>query len=453
MLLSRDKGFYRQVFRLSGWIALQNAIVCMVGLADNVMIGAYSQDALTGVALANQYQFLLQMLVGGVGGGMAVLTTQYWGEKKLEPIRCVMAIALKLSLAVGMLFCVVAWFFPANILGLLTGEPVAIAEGVAYMRILCFSFPFFCAGLTLMNAHRSVESVKVGMVASTAALVCNVVLNGLLITGRFGFPELGARGAAWATLVARVVEFGVIVVYTYGMDKRLALSWKLFWTPNKAMAKRFRKVAIPVVLSGGSWGIAMTVQTGILGRLGAASIAASSIADALFQVVSVLAFGMANASAVVIGKAVGAEEHKRLKEYVNTLQVLYLAVGIALGLILFFLKDRILTMYAITPEVEALARNFVTVLSMTLVGTTYQCSCLTGIVCGGGNTKFVLYNDLIFMWGLVLPVSFLAAVVFRWDPVWVFFCLKSDQLAKCAVAVWQVNSYRWVKKVTQEGAI
>ena len=97
-----------------------------------------------------------------------------------------------------------------------------------------------------------------------------------------------------------------------------------------------------------------------------------------------------------------------------------------------------------------LARSFMNVLSVTVVGSAYQVSCLTGIVRGGGNTKFVFYNDLVFQWLIVLPLSVMAAFVWKLSPVVVFFCLKSDQLTKCIVAVWQVNSYRWVKKVTRD---
>lgn len=448
MVLSRDRAFYRQVLRLSGWIALQNVVVCLVGLADNIMLGAYSQNALTGAALANQLQFFLQMLVGGIGEGMAVLTAQYWGEGRLKPIRSVVAIALELSLAVGVVFGVAAQLLPEGILGLLTNDSAAIAEGAAYMRIVCFSYPFFCVGLTLMNAQRSVENVKVNMVASVSALVANIGLNGLLIFGGFGIAPMGARGAAVATLLARVLECGIMVVYTYRIDKKLAIRLEQFLRLDRGLLRDFRRVATPVILSGGSWGIAMTVQTAILGHLGA--IAANAIANSLFQVIVVVAYGMASASAVIIGKAVGRDDRGRLREYVNTLQVLYLAVGVLSGLTLFLLKDWILSMYAITPESKEMARSFMVILSVTVVGTSYQCSCLTGIVRGGGNTKFVFYNDLIFMWGIVLPVSLLAAFVFHWNPIWVFFCLKSDQLIKCAVAAWQVNSYRWVKKVTRK---
>lgn len=452
MLLSKDKTFYGRVLRLTGWIALQNVIVCFVGLVDNLMMGAYSQTALSGAFQANQVQFLLQMLVAGVGEGMVVLSAQYWGAKRMEPIRQVVAIALRLALMMSAVFFALSQVAPGWLLGLLTGDKAVVNEGAAYLRITGYSYPFFCAGLIWVSAYRSIEKVAVGMVAPACAFGLKLLLNWLLIFGNGGAPALGLRGAAIATLAARVLEFGIILFYAYRMDRRLALTLKELWRRNKELVADFRRVATPVILSGGSWGIAMGIQASILGHLGSATIAANTISNSLFQVIAVVAYGVASASAVVIGKAVGGNDRDRLREYVNTLQALYLAVGLVSGAVLFLCRDWIISLYTITPEAVRLSRGFLTVLSVTVVGTSYQASCLTGIVRGGGNTSFVFYNDLIFMWGIVLPLSFLAAYVWKWDPVWVFFCLKSDQLMKCLVALWQVNSYRWVKKVTREDA-
>ena len=177
MILCKDRDFYRRAFRLSGYIALQNVIVCLVGLVDNIMIGRYSQDALSGIALANQIQFLLQMVVGGAGDGMAVLTAQYWGARKLQPIRRAMAIALDFALLLSACFLLAAQFLPETLLGLLAGDAAAIAEGAKYMRIVSFSYLFFAASMVLNAAQRSIENVRVGMVSSFKGVAVKVVLN------------------------------------------------------------------------------------------------------------------------------------------------------------------------------------------------------------------------------------------------------------------------------------
>ncbi len=452
MILCRDKTFYKTAARLTGFIALQNVIVCFVGLVDNVMIGAYSQDALSGVALANQVQFLLQMIINGVGEGMAVIAAQYWGTRRMEPIRRVMAIALDFAILLGLAFFAVAQLCPQWLLGLLTAEAGAIREGASYMRIVSFSYVFFAAGMVLISAQRSIENVRVGMISSITGLVVNIALNWVLIFGRFGLPRMGAAGAALATLIARMAECMVAAVYTWRIDRKLAVKLRAFFKVDRAMLRDFIRVAVPVMLSGASWGIAQGIQTSILGHMGPSAIAANSIANSLFQVVSVAVYGLASASSVLIGKAVGSDDLDRLKGYVNSLQLMYIGLGLLTGAVMFGLRNVVLSFYSVTPEALDMARSFMTVLSITVVGTAYQVSCLTGIVRGGGNTKFVFYNDLVFQWCIVLPLAILGAFVWRLSPVVVFFFLKSDQLTKCLIALWQVNSYRWVKKVTREEA-
>ena len=452
MILSKDRNFYKTAARLTAFIALQNVIVCFVGLVDNIMIGAYSQDALSGVALANQVQFMLQMMMGGVGEGMAVLVAQYWGTRRIEPIRRVVAIAMDVALSLGMLFLCIAQMAPQWVLGLLTADAGAIGEGAKYLRIVSFSYLFFSATMVLNASQRNIDNVRVGMVSALTGLVVNISLNWMLIYGNLGMPRLGVEGAAIATLAARMAEFAVTAIYANVIDRKLAVRFAQYLHVDRQMLKDFLRVAMPVVLSGGSWGIAQWIQTSILGHMGSSAIAANSIANSLFQVVSVLAYGLSSASGVIIGKAVGSDDLDHLKGYVNSLQLMFLGVGAVSGVVLFALRDVVLSAYSVTPEAMDMARSFLNVLSITIVGTAYQVSCLTGIVRGGGNTKFVLYNDLFFQWCLVLPISYLAAFVWKMNPVWVFFFLKSDQLSKCLVAVWQVNSYRWIKKVTRENA-
>ncbi len=307
---TRDRHFYGELTRLTLFIALQNVIVCMVGLVDNIMVGNYSQQALTGVGIANQIQFLLQMCIGSIGEGMMVLNSQYWGTRTVAPIQRLIAIAMRFALIVSLVFMAVMLIFPVQVISLFTQDALAIEEGVKYVRIMAFTYVFFSLGNVLISAHRSVENVRVGMVASLCALVTNITLNTLLIFGHCGFPRMGVVGAAIATLIGRIVEMGVVLLYTLKIDKKLGMKIKDFFERDRQLFLDYIHVAIPVVLSGASWGIAMLLQTWILGRIDheGTAIAANSIANTLFQVITVVCYGVASASSVVTGKAVGRDD-------------------------------------------------------------------------------------------------------------------------------------------------
>ena len=448
-LFVKDKYFYKTFFSMTGVIALQNLITFAVNLADNVMIGGYSQTALSGVAMVNQIQFLLQMLMQGTGAAIGVLGAQYWGKKDLQPIRKVTSIGVLLGIILSAIMMLLVYFFPRQTLGLLTNEPAVIEEGSKYLVIICFSYVLFGISHNLLSALSSVETVKIGFVVNLIALVVNIVLNYGLIYGRLGLPEMGVQGAAIATLCARIVEFIIVLGYVLLLDKKICWRPKNLFHIDLPMLRDYIRIGLPVILSNGVWGVAMSVQTAILGRLGEDTIAANSIATTLFQVVTVVTYASGNASSVLIGKTVGEGDIPRVKAYTKSLQFIYIGIGILTGVLLFLCKDIIIGLYDISSQARVLSEQFITVLSVTVVGTSYQCACLAGIVTGGGDTKFVLINDLIHQWLIVIPAAYLSAFVLGW-PLWVtFLFLKSDQILKCFVAIFKVNRYRWIHELTR----
>lgn len=448
-MLVKNKKFHKDFFSMTLTIALQNLIVYGVNLADNIMLGAYSETALSGVAIANQVQFLLQMIVTGAASGMGVIISQYWGKREVEPIKRVFAVGFWISLALSFVMSVIVWFFPQGVMGLLTNEQAIIPSGVDYLKIMVFSYLMFSVSNSLLGVMRSVETVRIGFYISLATLVINVCLNYTLIYGNFGAPELGVKGAAYATLTSRVVEFIASVLYCRFIDKKLKLKLKDIFVLKKSYIRDFCKSGVPLLLSNTSWGIAMSVQGAILGRLGAAGIAASSIAQTLFQCTSVVAYATGDAARVMTGMAVGEGDMKKVKSGTKTMQLLFVVIGIITSVVLFVVRTPIISIYGASPETERLANTFVLILCVTAIGTAYEMPSLTGIVSGGGDTKFVFFNDIVFMWCIVLPLSALSAFYFKFPPTVTFALLKADQILKCFVAIVKVNRFKWVRVLTR----
>ncbi|GGE31175.1 MATE family efflux transporter [Pullulanibacillus camelliae] len=444
-LFVREKPFYHSFFALTIIIGLQNMITFGVNLSDNFLVGGYSESALSGVALANQIQFVLQMLVMGVGEGLVIMASRYWGAKDIPSIKKIASIGMRLSILVGLIIWAVVFFFPEGCMALFTNDTSVIHEGTKYVQIICFSYIFFAITNILLATLRSVETVKIGFILSSSTLIINICLNYLLIYGHLGFPELGIKGSAIATLAARIIELVIICLYVKRFDRKLMLKLHDFFKMEKELLKQYIKIGSPILMSNFIWGVAMAIQTAILGHMGGTAIAANSIATTLFGIVTVGIYASANATTVVIGKTIGKGDMDKIRAYAKTLQILYLAFGLFTGLILFILKDFVLDFYSITAEARDLSLQFMIVLSITVCGTAYQMPALTGIVRAGGDTRFVLYNDSIFMWLIVLPASSLCAFALHLSPLMVFICLKSDQILKCFVAIVKVNRYRWIR--------
>jgi putative MATE family efflux protein len=431
-------------------IALQNAISFGVNLADTIMLGNYCDVALSGAAVSNQVKFLLQMATVGTCEGIVVLCSQYWGKKNTGPINPIISSGLKIGVSVAAVISIVSFFFPEQVLSLFTDKEDVIIEGAKYLKIVSLSYVFFSVTHILAVSLRSVEVTRLGVFVSLTGLVISISLNYVFIYGNFGAPELGARGAALTTLAARIIELLIVLIYIFKFDKRIRFKVRHIFSHNKQLFNDYIRAGLPVILSSISWAVGNGMQMAILGRLDDGVIAANAIAITIFQLFSVITYASASAAGIIIGKKVGSGELSDIKQYVRTFQTMFLCIGVMTGLGLFLSRDAILSIYNVSPESSALAKNFMTVLSVTVIGTAYQMPCLAGIVRGGGNTKFTLFNDMLFIWLVVIPSASISAFVLKLPPVIVYICLKCDQILKCAVAVVYVNSYRWIRKLARD---
>lgn len=447
----REKQFYRLFFGLTMSLALQNLLTFGVNLLDTVMLGRYSQAAMGGVSLCNQFQFLLQMLVSGAGEGAVVLGAQYWGRGDLKPIPHIIGAALRFGggMAVGLFALALA--VPETLLGLLSSDAAVVEQGVAYMRIICFTYVIFTLTNILVASLRSIGVVKIGYVISFSTLCINGILNYCLIYGNLGFPELGVQGAAIATLVSRCVELLIVAVYLKFFERRLHLRVRSLVRMDKSYLKDYAHISLPVLVNQALWGVAQMVQTGILGHLGGDVTAANAIAVQVYQVLSVVSYGAASAAAILVGKTVGSGQKEQLRQLVSTLERMFLLLGIAAGAAIWAVRGLVLALFGgtLTQQASQLAMSFMAVLAVTTVGTSYQMACDNGIIRGGGDTAFSAKMNLVSMWLILVPVA--AAAAFWWNapPTVVFFLLKWDQLYKILPVALRLHSWKWVRVVTR----
>ena len=452
-MFTRDKSFYKTFFALYFPLVLYQIVTLSVNLADNIMIGAYSQNALSGIAAVNQIQFVFMQIIMGGGDALVAMSSQYWGQKDKPAIKRVASSALLFGSMVGVLLFLCASLFPLSMVRIFTDDMAVVAEGVEYLSLIRFTYVLFPISALLLALLRSIETVRIGLYVSLVSLVLNCSLNYTFIFGHFGAPCLGAKGAAVGTLVARAVELLIILFYVLRADKKLCAKMRELFAYDSTVFPLYVKTGWRFMLVSGLFGLSTALQTVILGHMTSDAIAANSAASTLFQVLKVMAVGASSASAVIVGKTIGkasSEEEclPQVKSYAKTLQLMYVCIGAFISISLFLLRTPVLSLYSsLTPEAYRMANAFLLVLCVTGFGTAYQMPTLVGIVRGGGDSKFILYNDLISIWGIVLPMSFLAAFVFHWPPVAVIFCLNADQIFKCGAAFVKVNRYNWMKKI------
>ena len=448
-MLVKEKTFYKSFFMLCLPIVLQNVIALSVNLADNIMLGSYSEAALSGATAVNLIQFIYQNILMGIGDGLVILAAQYWGRRNTEAVKKIACVAMRTGLLVMVVLFAVMSLFPVQVMGLFTSDAAIISEGVRYVDIIRFTYPFFCVSTLLLSTLRSTEVVGIAFVTSLTALLVNCCINWCLIFGNLGFPEMGIRGAAIGTLVSRIVEMCLILLFIIFREKNLHLRLRDFLRMDGNFVRDYFRVSAPIILLQCLWGVNNALQTVILGHMTSSAISANSMASNLFQIVKTVAVGAASTANVIIGKTIGQGDMGRVKQYAKTMQLLFLGIGVCCSILLFALTEPVLSLYTLSDESRELARTFLHILCVVMLGMSYQMPVNSGIVKGGGDTKYVMKVDLTSIWGIVVPLSFFMAFVVKASPVAVVWCLNLDQLFKCVPAFIKVNYGHWVKKLTR----
>lgn len=439
--------YFRPMARLALPIAGQSLVSFLVNLADNVMIGTLGDAAVSGVYMGTQMFTLLQWFVTGITTSMTILAAQYWGRRDTGAIRSIAAIGLRLGLPVAGAFALVCLLWPAQLIALFTDEGAVIATGTGYLRILALSFPFFCLSQTLIALTRSVENTRIGLYVSLVTLGLNVGLNSLLIFGLLGLPAMGCQGAALATLISRIAEAALMLLYVFRREKQVRLRPRQLLELDRALLATFLRYGLPVLLGELVWGCNNLMRSYFMGHFSTETITAFSMINLLSETVFVWILALEAAAGILTGKLIGAHRQEELRPYAHNMQLIFLLLGGAAVAVLFLVREPFFSLYGVSDGARQAARTLSNVMIPIVFCSVYEDMTLCGIVKCGGETSFVLKTDSILIFLVMLPACLIATRLGA--PAWmVYFCLQMDQILKCFVAAVKVNRFHWAHDLT-----
>jgi len=447
-LFVKDKAFYRQLLSIALPVALQQLILFGVSLADTVMVGVLGEVQLSAVSIANQLTFIFILLSFGTGSGASVLAAQYWGKKDVESIQKAATIMYRIIFAASIVFTVLAVFFTRGVISIFITDPEVIEEGVKYLRIVGLSYMFMGVSITTINLLRSVGAVKVALFASTCSLVVSASLNWVLIFSNLGAPAMGVEGAAISTSIARLIEISIVLIYMLKYDKKIQYRLRMVFAKKLGMARTYFETGLPVLMNELVWGSGMATLAVIIGRMGREFTAANAICMVLSQLVTIAMFGVASAAAVVIGNTVGSGEYNKAKEYARTLLTISFLLGLLGCVTVQLLKNPMIGFYNISPLAKEYARQIINIYSVIVIFVALAANLMVGVLRGGGDTRFVLFIEIIFLWGICIPLGAVAGL-YLGLPVWlVYAILKQDEILKVVTALIRVARGNWINDVT-----
>jgi len=460
-LFVRDKGFYSKLLNIAVPVSLQGLVMFGVNVADTVMVGRLGENSIAGVALANQFSFLYLITCFGIAGGMGVLTAQFWGKKDIAAIGAGLSIILKIAAGVGLLFATAAAFFPQYVMRIYSPDAPVIKEGSSYLQIISISYLFL--GLTTMTAStlRSVGTVKLTLVTNCITLVNNIFLNWVFIFGNLGMPQMGVAGAALATTISRAIEFSIVAFFLIRMDKKILFKLRMLFRWDREIFRNYLKNGVPVIVSDIFLGVGGNMLSVVLGRMGAAVMSAAAITNSIYQLMAVFLMGVGSASGVITGNTIGAGKIKEVKEYGKTFLVLTVMISILAVICIQLLKGVIFKPFQIGSETvqvfnvesstTALAGQMINTFSFITVFMALSHLLTKGILRAGGDTKFLMVADVLFLWIVSVPLGFITGLYLKWPPFIVLFFLRIDEVIKSTWCLFRFFSWKWIRDVAVRG--
>lgn len=448
-MFTRDRQFYRTMFGIALPAAFQGLIAQLVNLADNVMVGSLGTAQLAGVSQSFSITSLFNGAILGLVSGSSVLISQYWGKRDEKRIRQVFCVVMTLMAGLSLLVTALIRLMPARILGLVVSDPAVLEAALPYFSLICLSYIPYALSQALIGMLRSVEIVNVSLTVSMVSLLANIALNYVLIFGKLGIPAMGVRGAAMATLIARMIELGIVWIYAFYGQKKLSLRPRNLLCGSREMWVDYMRYGLPVGLGDMQWSLIGVFKAAIVGALGATVMAANAIGSQLFNLGMLFTNALAQGACIVIGKTVGAGNYAKTREYSVSIQWIFLLFGIAIAAAVYLLREWFVGLYQPDADVQRMTVRMIALSALTLVGTCYHASCFVGINRGGGDSRFVMIVDMICGWLIVLPVCYLTAFVWKVEPSWMFFFLRIDQCFKWIIAFLRLRGDRWIRNVTR----
>lgn len=450
----KDRQFYRSILRLALPTAFQSLMSLLVTMADNLMVSRLDAGGLSlaAVAQSNSITNFVNAALLGLSSGAVVLVSQYWGKRDTDSIKPLCAVAFTMCLGFASLIILIILVIPSQVLSLvISGKETAItALALEYLPVLAFSYLPFAFTAAAIAVLRGVEVVRVTLYATIGSLISNVALNYVLIFGKLGFPALGVRGAAVATVLSRLIETGIVIYYLFRLQKALPLA-PAELTRHRAWAwKDYVKYGLPVGLTDAQWALIGMCKMVIIGQMGRVMINAVAVTDMLFNLGTLFTFALASGAAVQVGKAVGSGDIALARVYSKRIQIMFLMIGACMATLVFLIRAPFFGLYGLDGETLALALTMAGICAPTLLGTTYHASCFVGINRGAGDSRFVMMVDMICGWLIVLPSAFLTAFVLKLPLHWLYFSTRIDQSFKWIIALLRLRGNKWIHNVTRE---
>ena len=441
----RKRSLRKEIVRLALPIALHQFMTALVGACDAIMLGKLSQDAMSAVSLATQVTFVFNLFMFAFMAGENMFVAQYYGKGDYTGISQVFSLVTKICGCIAVVFLAGTLFFPEQLMRILTNEETLIVLGSEYLRVIGISYVFSGIAQTFLAIMKNCGAVNMSTLINGVMVILNIALNAVFIFGLSGFPKMGIKGAALATVLATVVQFLWSVGYVLCRIRAVKFSLR---SCEKKLFGRFWQKTVPLLINNLAWGIGFSMYSVIMGHLGTDAVAANGIANISKNLVVCFCLGLGNAGSIIVGNRLGADRLQEAKEVGETLTKTAIIAGIVSGLVLIALSPFITKMVDLTPIARGYLQKMLLISSYYIAGKSVNCMTIGGIFAAGGDSKFGMLCDSVTLWCIIVPLGCICAFILKLPVMVVYFVLNLDEIIKLPVVYKHYKKYKWIKNLT-----
>ncbi len=445
-----DKTFYRKLLLLAVPVVLQQMITVGVSIMDTVMLSSLEEAQISASSLAGSFLNFFHIICMGLGGGAVVLASQFYGERDMGSFRKVMTITLRVSFVIGLLATLATLFFPRQIMTIYTSEQHVIEYGIKYLKVVAFSMLFMLLTIPITLVLRSAGKANVPLYSAIGAFILNIIFNYIFIFGKFGAPRMEIAGAALGTVISYAFQLVFVFGYVFFVDKHIGYRFKHLFEPTRDYIRSFFRYGAPVIISDTILGLGTNVVSIIMGHIGASFVAAYAIISTIMRLTTTFTQGCAVAGGVVIGNTLGEGDKEKAFRQGVTCCWISVGLGIAMALVLIVAGTPYISMYNITESTRVIALELLYAAALNSLFMNAANMLTKGILRGGGDTRWLMVMDVIFLWAVSIPFGALAGLVWHLPPFVTYMLLRFDPVLKTFVGFRRLYSKKWINIVKAE---
>ncbi|MFH0271444.1 MATE family efflux transporter [Vibrio jasicida] len=449
LVIHADKSFLRRLFAIALPITLQSMMFSSRSLVDVLMLGQLGEAEIAAVGVAARATFVTTIMLLGVTTGGALLTAQYWGAGNKVGVRQSTSLTWMISMVFAALTVVLFVLFPEPIMRLTTDSEEVIRLGADYLVISSVSMFAVACVASMAVGLRAMHQPGLSTFFSGIGILSNIFLNWVLIFGQFGFPAMGIKGAAIATVISGAIE--VTCLFSYLWFKKHIIAFCLDDIRASLVLDkitRFLKLSLPTTFNFLAWAGGLFAYHAIMGQAGVQGLAALSVMTPVESIALAMMIGSSNAAAVLVGNQLGAKNFVPVYYQAWATVILNVAIAIVVAILLLFSNQLILDAFsALTPETRHLAEQFMVILAVGVVLRSVPMMAIVGVLRAGGDVKFCLYQDLIAQWVISIPLAAFGAIYLGFEPQWVYLLFLTEEVVKWGTCLHRMASKKWMKNL------